>query len=470
MNTASKENSAGGIWLILAILFSCFLALYNSVAMNIAIPTFITYFHADVGTVQWIMISYTLMMGVMSPTAGYFSDRFSCRNVYAAAMLGLAIASLISGFCSSIYVLIVVRLVQGALAAFIMPCSMMLVYQFIAPQKRATYLTVQTMSVSAGPGLGPVLGGFLLTTFNWRVALWINVPLALIAAWGIYTQLPYETRPTSDKLDYVGFSSVIMGTILFLLSFNMVTKTGIGHPGFWIMLIAGTVLIALFISRCVKSARPVLNFTILNQKDYTLTLIINCCFSMALCLVPFVLSIYLQTLRGFTAFQSGLVLLIPAIFSVGGAPIAQYMYARIDSKIIITISCVLVALGSVVLAFTSLTSSMLFVVFWLCVRYFGLGIHGMPLTDYGMSALPKELSGHGSALLNWFKSMITSFSLSVFTMIFSLRVMHYNETMDYALAQMKGIDDLFLYSGLIIAVSIVLCLLLKSNQNLRDKE
>lgn len=145
--------------LIAAIVLGGFLSLYNSVAMNVAIPTFVKVFDTDLGMVQWIMISYTLMMGVLSPTAGYFADKFSCRNLFAFSMLGFAAVALLSGFCTDIYQMIIIRLIQGALAAFIVPCSMMIIYQFIPYKQRSVFLTLQSVAMSTGPAVGPVISG-----------------------------------------------------------------------------------------------------------------------------------------------------------------------------------------------------------------------------------------------------------------------------------------------------------------------
>mgnify|MGYP002512601998 CR=1 FL=1 len=89
--------------LIAAIALGGFLSLYNSVAMNIALPTFLRVFDTDLATIQWIMIGYSLMMGVRSPTAGYFTDKISCRNLFAYSMVGFAVMALLSGFCNNIY-------------------------------------------------------------------------------------------------------------------------------------------------------------------------------------------------------------------------------------------------------------------------------------------------------------------------------------------------------------------------------
>ena len=461
-----KQTMQHQTMLIAAIALGGFLSLYNSVALNVAIPTFVKVFDADLGMVQWIMISYTLMMGVLSPTAGYFADKFSCRNLFSFSMLGFAAVSLVSGFCSNIYLMIAVRLVQGALAAFIVPCSMMIIYQFVPYKQRATFLTLQSMAMSSGPAIGPVFSGILLTFADWNWVFWVNVPVALFTAWAVYKGVPYEVRNRSEKLDYLSFIYVIFGTVLFLLSFNQVETWGFGSPAVWAMMICGAVLVALFVRRSLKSDHPVLNFKVLASRDFSLALIINSCVSMALCLVPFVLAIYFQNILGYTPMMYGLILLIPAVFSIAGGPLAQWLYKRVDSKKIILTAMLLLAVGSIMLSRTTLQTALAVVIFWLCFRYLGIGLSSMPVTDYGMSSLSRELSGHGTSLINWFKMMATSLSLSIFTMVLNLRIAHYSQTVDIMNAQMNAIDDVFFYSGMILMFNVLMSLTLKSNRNL----
>ena len=262
-----------------------------------------------------------------------------------------------------------------------------------------------------------MISGLLLTCINWHWVFWINVPVALLTAWAVYQAVPYEVHDNQEKLDYLGFAYVILGTVLFLLSFHQASSWGLLSPMFWAMLLAGAALIFLFVHRCLRSSQPVLNFQVLSSRDFSIALLINSCISMALCLVPFVLAIYFQDILGYTPLFSGMILLIPAIFSILGGPMAQSIYHKVNSKLIILVAMLLLAIGSFMLSHTTLQSTLLFVVFWLCVRYLGIGLSSMPITDYGMSSIDRALSGHGSSLINWFKMMSTSLSLSIFTVI-----------------------------------------------------
>lgn len=466
MTQIEERRSDRPALLIVAIVLGGFLSLYNSVAMNVAIPTFVRVFHADLGMVQWIMISYTLMMGVLAPTSGFFADKFSCRNLFGFSMVGIAVTAFISGCCNNIYQMIAIRLVQGMLSAFIVPCSMMIIYQFIPYSKRSMFLTLQTVSMSMGPAVGPVISGLLLTCTVWRWVFWINIPIALVTAWAIFRAVPYEVHETGERLDYAGFAFVILGTVLFLLSFNQVSSWGFTSPAFLAILLTGIVLIGLFVRRCMKSEHPILNFHILSNTEFSAALLINSGISMALCLVPFVLAIYFQDIMGYTPLYSGVILLIPAVFSIAGGPIAQWLYSRVDSKIIIVAAMLFLAVGSLMLSHTLIETAMSVVVFWLCVRYLGIGLSSMPITDYGMSAIGREMSGHGSSLINWFKMMSTSLSLSVFTMVLSMRIAVHSAGNDLIHAQMYAIDDVFLYSALILFFCAAMAMLLKSGKNL----
>lgn len=442
--------------LIGAIAISSFLSLYNSVAMNIAIPTFLTTFNCDLKTVQWIMISYTLAMGVVSPAAGYFADRISSRNLFTGSLLGFALAAAVAGLCHNIYQMIFFRIIQGLLAAVFIPSCMTIIYQYVPRRQQATFLSLQSMALSMGPAVGPVLAGYMLTVGSWQWLFWINTPLAILAAWAVYRSVPYEVHPTGEKLDYRGFLYVILGTVMVLVSFNQAEDWGLLSVKFALMLAIGVVFMVVFIRRELSSAFPILNFGVLKYRDFTICLIINSFISMALCLVPFVLAIYFQNILGLTPFESGLLLLIPAIFSIGGTPIAQILYKRMESRVLIIASIFLIALGSFILGHLTLGTTMFFVIFWLCLRYLGIGLSSMPIMDVGMESIPKAITGHGSSLINWCKMMATSLSLSIFTMVLGMRTAHYQTYLPAAEGQLMGINDVFIYSGLLLFVATVL--------------
>lgn len=448
--------------LIAVIVIACFLALYNTTAMTVALPAFVKQFHASVTLVQWLMIGYTVIMGVASPLASWFVHRFSLRNYFMYSMIGFAILSFFSGASNNIYFMIFIRSIQGLMGAALVPVTMIAIYRFIPRNRQPFFLTIQNMSLSLGPAIGPVIAGLLLTAVSWRWLFWFNVPFSILAAFLARKILPKEQASSSEKVDILSIAAIVIGCLLVLLSFSLATHFGLLSPIILTMLTSGSVLCGVFVYRQNTLERPILTFAMMKDREYRLSLIVNALLSMSLCLAPFVLAIYFQTVRGYSAFIYGLFLLIPAIFSVGGAPVSQRLYHFLTSKILILIGLGLLTIGNLALGAVTITSSLVYVIGFLCIRYLGIGILGMPITDHGMRVLPPQQTDDGATLINWIKLMASSLSLSVFTMVYTMVV---NNAMakgaNEILAEVQGVDAVFISSGILLIIGLFIGMTLK---------
>lgn len=459
MSTTSRKQF--DISLIAVIVIACFLALFNSTALNAGLPLFMEIFHASVTEVQWIMIGYTVIMGVVSPLAAWFVHRFTLRNYFVYSMFSYAVLSLASGLVANVYFVIVIRAIQGIAGAALVPVTMIAIYRFVPRHRQPLFLTIQSMSLSLGPAIGPVIAGMLLMVLSWRWLFWFSVPLALVAGWLGMRVLPKEKPQSAEKIDVPSLVTIVIGSMLVLMGFSLASDMGLSNPLIIAMIVIGCLLCAWFIMRQGRLASPILTFTSCRNREFALALVANVLLSMALCLAPFVLAIYLQTVRGFSAFQYGLLLLIPAIFSVGGAPISQKLYTVVSSKALIIGGLVLLSVGNLLLGFSTIDTSIVLFIALLCVRYLGIGIMGMPVTDHGMRALPPELQDDGSTLINWAKLMANSFALSVFTMVYTLVSSDIAGAGGEMLAMVKGVDEVFVSSAVMLLLGLIPSFLLK---------
>lgn len=458
MSTYSRKDDAS---LIAMIVIACFLALFNSTALNAGLPLFMQIFNASVTEVQWIMIGYTVIMGVVSPLAAWFVHRFTLRNYFVYSLLAYAVLSFASGVISNVYFVIVVRAIQGIAGAALIPVTMIAIYRFIPRHRQPFFLTIQNMSLSLGPAIGPVIAGLLLMVLSWRWLFWFSVPLSVLAAVLGMRVLPKEEPSSVEKIDIPSLVTIVIGSMLVLMGFSLASDMGLANPIIIAMIVIGCILCVYFIKRQGKLSAPILTFTSVRYREYGLSLIANVLLSMALCLAPFVLAIYLQTVRGFSAFQYGLLLLIPAIFSVGGAPISQKLYTKVSSKALIIGGLVFLSVGNLMLGFSKIDTSVVLFIAILCLRYLGIGIMGMPVTDHGMRALPPALQDDGSTLVNWAKLMANSFALSVFTMVYSLVSSDVAGAGGEMLAMVKGVDEVFISSAIMLLLGLIPAFMLK---------
>lgn len=458
MSTYSRKNDAS---LIAMIVIACFLALFNSTALNAGLPLFMQIFDASVTEVQWIMIGYTVIMGVASPLAAWFVHRFTLRNYFVYSLFAYAVLSFASGVISNVYFVIVVRAVQGIAGAALIPVTMIAIYRFIPRHRQPFFLTIQNMSLSLGPAIGPVIAGLLLMVLSWRWLFWFSVPLSLLAAVLGMRVLPKEEPSNVEKIDIPSLVTIVIGSMLVLMGFSLASDMGLDNPIIIAMIVIGCILCVYFIKRQGSLSSPILSFTSVRYREYRLSMIANVLLSMALCLAPFVLAIYLQTVRGYSAFQYGLLLLIPAIFSIGGAPISQKLYTKVSSKALIIGGLVFLSVGNLMLGFSAIDTSVVLFIAILCLRYLGIGIMGMPVTDHGMRALPPALQDDGSTLVNWAKLMANSFALSVFTMVYSLVSSDVEGAGGEMLAMVKGVDEVFISSAIMLLLGLIPAFMLK---------
>ena len=153
--------------------------------------------------------------------------------------------------------------------------------------------------------------------------------------------------------------------------------------------------------------------------------------------------------------------MIPAIFSIGGAPISQKLYTKVSSKALIIGGLIFLSVGNLMLGFSTIDTSVVLFIAILCLRYLGIGIMGMPVTDHGMRALPPTLQDDGSTLVNWAKLMANSFALSVFTMVYSLVSSDVEGAGGEMLAMVKGVDEVFISSAIMLLLGLIPAFMLK---------
>lgn len=460
MSTYSRKNDGS---LIAVIVIACFLALFNSTALNAGLPLFMEIFDASVTEVQWIMIGYTVIMGVVSPLAAWFVRRFTLRNYFVYSMFAYAALSLASGLFANVYFIIVLRAFQGIAGAALIPVTMIAIYRFVPRHRQPLFLTIQSMSLSLGPAIGPVLAGLMLMVLSWRWLFWFSVPLSILAGWLGMRVFPKEEAESAESIDALSLVTIVIGSMLVLMAFSLASNSdsGLASPGLIAMIVVGLILCVWFVVRQGKIASPILTFTSCRYREYRLAFIVNVLWSMALTLAPFVLAIYLQTVRGYSAFVYGLLLLIPAIFSVGGAPVSQKLYDRVSSKALIIVGLLCLSVGNLLLGFSAIDTSIVLFIAFLCLRYFGIGLMGMPVNDHGMRALPPELQDDGSTLINWAKLMGNSFALSVFTMVYTVVEADAAAEVGEMLAMVKGVDIVFISSAILLLLGLIPAFMLK---------
>ena len=223
---SQSKTTSRQVRIVGVVVFGAFLALLNQTVMSPALPVIMADFAIDASTAQWIMSIYPLVSGIMVPVSAFLIDRFSTRRLFFAATGTFAIGTALCALSPTFFLLICGRVLQAAASGVLLPLVAVVPMLVFPVEKRGTAMGIAGIVMSAGPAVGPVVGGAIIDSYGWRVTLGCIVPLALvilIAGMFLLENVGELKRP---KLDV---PSVILSTVAFggmLYGFSSVSSLG----------------------------------------------------------------------------------------------------------------------------------------------------------------------------------------------------------------------------------------------------
>jgi len=415
-----QEISERNKKIILVVLIAgCFLSTLNQTLLNVAMSNLMEVFDVTAATVQWLSTGFMLINGVLVPITAFLMKRFTTRQLFISSMLSLFIGTVLCACAMNFGILLTGRMIQAVGAGIIMPLMMTIILYLYPSEKRGSIMGTIGFAIIFAPAIAPTLSGFIIEYVSWR---WLFIGLAPFVCIVIILALKYLMNvgdTTKTKLDII---SVILSTIGFgcvISGFSSAGSKGWDHPVVITTIIIGIFVTSLFCLRQIKSNEPLLNLSVFKYKVFTLTSVINVLITMIMYADLILLPIYLQNGRGFTAFESGLLLLPGAVINAFLSPITGKMFDKYGAKplFIIGLICIIISMWGVI-DLTESTTYMYLMIRTIILRI-GLSFISMPLNTAGLNALPRELGSHGSAVNNTIRQLAgaigTAFIITVYT-------------------------------------------------------
>lgn len=461
-----RETSGQAFWpTIFAIFFGNFLAVLNTSTVNVAVPAFMLEFSAELSTAQWTITGFMLAAGAAAPSAGWFGARFGYKKVYISVLGGFFIFSVLCIFASTIESLIFFRMMQGICSGILMPSTMTLVYQTIEKSRQAYGLSLWSLSAGLAPATGPVLAGFLMDLFGWQAIFYLNLPIAAIAIAAALKFLPDTAAGAKTPFDFPGFLFSFVGSMLLLLAFSKGGSWGWLHLKTWMTAGFAMVFLVLFVRRELKVEFPLLNFSVLSHRKFMYSLLLKSVLSTGLYVGAFLLPIYLQSGLQLGAFETGLIMMPSALMMVLFTPVSGKLYHKTGPVPLIAAGILLMIAGTYMMGSLSLDSTTFYITIWTSVRYIGIALCNMPITNAGMSAVPREMTGYASALNNWVRQCSASFSIALFSTLLASQISaHVEEGNSMPAAMGFAVGDAFLYSLIPLMMALSLTFLLQKDK------
>ena len=429
------QQRSGGLaykWIVaIVVVFGLFMSILDTTIVNIAIPRLQTAFGADLHSVQWVITGYTLAQGVAIPLTGYFSNRFGLKRFYIIALTAFTLGSLLCGLAWSLPVLITFRILQGFGGSFLLPMTITLLYREFPPQERGVATGFLGIPILLAPALGPSLGGYIVTFGSWQLIFFINVPIGIIAVI-LSIFLLREFRPEGrERFDFAGFVFVAAGLASVLYALSSASTDGWGSTTVLAFLIGGILALILFViielSIIRREGQPLLDLRVFAYMSFTSANLANICITFALFGGLFVIPIYLQNLRGLSAFETGLLLIPQALGSMVSSLVGGRLVDRLGVRAVVIPGLLIAAFAFWELSFLSLYTPYGWFQVLLVLRGLGIGLVAQPLIVAALSEIPPRQLSQASAINSVVRSVASSLAVAILaTIIQTQSKVHYS--------------------------------------------
>lgn len=446
---------------VMAVIIGMIMVILDSTVVNVAMPGIVEYFKSDLDTMQWTITGYTLALSAVIPLAGWMSDRFGAKRIFLITILFFTIGSVLCSVAQSPEQLIIYRIIQGLGGGMVAPIGMAIIFRLAPPEKMGSIMGMLGIPMLLAPALGPVISGWFVEFSTWHWIFLINLPIGIIALIVGMKYLPnFETKivPSLDKfgiiLAPIAFSMLAYGVSESSTSWTS-TETLTG-------LIIGGVALILFIIVELRQKQPLLELRVFKSSDFTRSILITWIMQIALFGSFLIVPLYLQTVKGYGAFETGLIMLPQAVASALMMPIGGKLYDKVGARPLALVGLTVIT-GSLYLFSTiTLESTNVFIILTLAMMGAGMGISMMAINTHVLQSAPRHLVSRVTSLTSAAQQVMVSFAVAGMAGFLTSSTKDYMTKIANPLeAMISAYGDTFLLAAGIALAGAVLSIILR---------
>lgn len=396
---------------------SSFISAFMGSSINIALPDIEKTFSMDALTLSWVATAYLLTAAVFLVPFGRLADLYGRKKIYTFGISVFTLSSALSALAFSSESLIIFRVVQGIGSAMIFSTSMAILSSVFTDGDRGRAFGISVAATYLGLSMGPFLGGILTNYLGWRSIFWVNVPAGLVLIYLVLKLLKGEwAEAKGEKFDIWG--SIILSLSLIAL---MIGMSKLPDSSGYILLVSGIIGMVLFVSLQNRIKFPLIDLKLFsNNRVFALSNLAAFINYSATFAVTFLLSLYLQYVKGLEAQQAGLILVSQPIVMAIFSPLAGRVSDKTEPRLVASLGMLIVSLGLGLLSFVSPETSLYAIVIYLVILGFGFALFSSPNTNAVMSSVEKKSYGIASSILGTMRITGQMFSMGIAMLIFSL--------------------------------------------------
>jgi len=407
--------------ILIVVAIGTFMSALDSSIVNISLPKISSYFSVNITTVEWVILSYLLIISSLLLTYGRLGDLYGHNRIYKLGFIIFTTGSVLCALSSSIILLILFRGLQAVGAGMLMAMGPAIITLNVPVRERGRSLGIIAISVSIALTIGPVIGGLLTSYFGWQSIFLINIPIGIAAFIWSYKVIPYTKIKESVPFDYAGALLLFLALVCIIFPLSYADKVGWVNPIIIVFLVAGVIFLLLFIIIERKLKHPMFDFSLFKNRLFSmgnLSLLFN---FMAQFLLTLLIPFYLIELRHMQESIAGLILIASPIIVMIVAPIAGYISDRVDTRYLSSGGMAITTIGLFLMSTIKSDTKILIIIIYLIVIGFGIGTFQTPNNSAIMGAVPASRCGVASSMLAAMRNLGMVLGITLSGTIFSSR-------------------------------------------------
>ncbi|SFS62341.1 MDR family MFS transporter [Paenibacillus sp. BC26] len=457
---------------LMAIIVGMIMVILDSTVVNNAIPHLVDYFDTDLKTIQWTVTGYTLALSAVIPLAGWLTDKFGSKQIFLLTITLFTIGSLLCGIAQTPEQLIIYRVIQGLGGGMVSPIGMAMVFKLAPPERRGSIMGVLGIPMLMAPAFGPVLSGWLVDSVSWHWIFIINLPIGIVAFFLGVKYLPKSDRHRAPHLDVIG---MFLAPIAFTMLAFGVSEGGTSWTSTATLtgLIVGGLALLVFIFVELRQEQPLLELKVFKSSDFTRGIILTWIVQLALFGAMLIVPLYLQSVKHYTALETGWILMPQAICAGIGMPISGRLFDKIGARPLAFGGLAVVSAALFILSTVSVDTSLWLIIVSICMMGLGMGFSMMPLNTHVLNSAPRRLVSRVTPLTTAAQQVVVSFAVAGLTGYLTSQITSHSESAEQGAnpltAVVAGYGDTFFLSACIATAGVLLSLILRKPR-LKDED
>ncbi|HVT71067.1 MAG TPA: MFS transporter [Trebonia sp.] len=412
-------------WTLIAVCAGTFMLLLDVTIVVVAQPAIQSGLHASFGDVQWILDAYALTLAALLLTSGVLADRYGRKLLFEIGLVIFTIGSLLCGLATSPLMLILSRSGQGVGGAIMFATSLALLGNSFRGRDRGVAFGVWGAVTGVATALGPVLGGVITTDWDWRGIFLVNVPVGVFALVVTFWTVAESRVDHPAPPDWPGFVFLTTGLVGLVYGLIRASETSWSNHGVAISMIAGGVLLAVFLVVEWRVKHPMFDLSLLRVPTFTGGSIAAFCMNGSLFALMLYLVLYLQDILGYSAQDAGLRLAIISLGQLVTATIAGRLSSHVPVRWLIGPGLLLVGVGLILMGHLSGTSTWTHLLPGFIISGLGTGLVNPPLASTAIGVVPPHQAGMASGVNTTFRQIGIATGIAALGSIFTEAMQHH---------------------------------------------